>query len=160
MEEKYHSENYQKDSPANKRLILLRRLVSKRAGFDALADPGFRTSIGIEHRKEDEYEGAESEDGTDPVSHDGQRSPNGKKGYGLQILGIVDGAQTGNYGAECGTLGRIGRQPQTFDSGSPFRSLDQTILAISLALNLVGTFDTQKLIARGTDFLRVNCRMI
>ena len=142
MEKKYHAENYQKDSPTDERLVLLWRLVNRRAGFHTLANSGFRASIGVEHRKKDEYEGAKSEHGTDPVSHDGQRSSNGKKGYGLQIFGVVNGTQTGNYGADRGSLGGIGRKPEAFDSGSPFRSLDQAVLAVSLALYLMGAFDT------------------
>ena len=99
MEKEYQSQNYQENAPADKGFVLLWRLISEGAGFESITYFGFCASIRVEHCKENEYEGAESENGTHLVTHHGQRCPNGKIGNRFQVFGIINSTQSGNYGA-------------------------------------------------------------
>ena len=160
MQKKNAAQDYQYDSPADDGFILLLQCFRSFVRLQALANHGLRASVRVEHCIEHENKRAEYEYTVNLAAHHYQSRPNGKICNGFQVFAVVDRAQARDDGADCSSSGRIGGQPEAFDSGSPLCPFYQAILAIRFALYFMCAFGAERFAACAAGFLRFNCRMI
>jgi hypothetical protein len=94
------------------------------------------------------------------VGHDNEGGEYCKKGNGLHVLTVVDGSHPGYEGTDSGPFGRIDGYMKIFYRGRPLGTPYEAILAVDLALDLMGTLDAQRLAACAAEFLRIRFRMV